>query len=165
MICGPYQQFEYADLGVFLKETALGIVDFTLPRRKNRIDPMINRSQSWLFNWLVRQMTDTAFHDLSCLVQLARKVVTSEVPMCGDLYRYCHYLQHGVVSRLRNIPSFIVRRGGKIVFFGMREYGSRIVDMVGIHFTFSCGRKPLRYLGILGMALFLIGSFAMSYEL
>jgi hypothetical protein len=165
VICGPYQQFEYADLGLVLNETASGTVDLALPRRENRIDPLVNRSQSWLFNWLVRKMTDTAFHDLSCLVRVARKPVMSEVPMYGDLYRYLPLLAARRGFKVKEYPVIHRQERGKIGFFGTREYVSRIVDMVGMHFTFTCGRKPLRYFGILGMALFLIGTFAMSFAL
>lgn len=156
-ICGPYQQLDYSGFDLIIREVVDGQVDLALPWRKGRVDPRINQLQSWFFNWLVRKMTGMPFHDLSCLVRVVRKSVMEETPLYGDLYRYLPLLAIKRGFKVKEYPVVHHLEMGKVGFLGIREYVSRLVDLLGIHFIFSFTRKPLRYFGSRGLTVFLAG--------
>lgn len=165
VISGPYQQLNYDSLKDIIVAVGQGQVDLAMPRRGNRIDPLINRCQSWFFNWLVRRVTGMPFHDLSCLIRVVRKSVMTEIPLYGDLYRYLPLL---AMRRGFKVQEFTVdhhQEMGRVGFFGIREYISRFVDLIGMHFTFGFARKPLRYFGVRGLGLAVIGSFCFLVSL
>lgn len=157
LICGPYQQIHYDDLKEMLNEVAEGQIDLALPWRQNRVDPLVNRWQSWGFNWLVRKLIGTPFHDLSSTLRVARKSILEEVNLYGDLYRYLPILAQRRGFKVKEFEVAHLEERGKVGFFGVREYVSRFVDLVSMHFTLGFARKPLRYFGFRGLVVFFLG--------
>jgi hypothetical protein len=157
LVCGPYQQIKYSDLKQMLAEVFVGQVDLALPWRQNRVDPLVNRWQSWLFNWLVRKLIGTPFHDLSSTLRVVRKSILEEINLYGDLYRYLPVLAQRRGFNVREHRVEHLEEFGKIGFFGVREYVSRFVDLFSMHFTLGFSRKPLRYFGFRGLVVFFLG--------
>jgi hypothetical protein len=165
VICGPYQQLEYDSLKDIIAVVDQGQVDLAMPKREKRIDPFINRCQSWVFNWLVRKITGMPFHDLSCLVRVVRRSVMTEIPLYGDLYRYLPLLAMRRGFIVREFAVAHHQELGQVGYYGIREYISRFVDLIGMHFTFGFARKPLRYFGLRGFGLAVIGGFCVVVSL
>ena len=165
IICGPYRQIADQGLKELLDTVATGEVDLALPWRQQRVDATINQWQSRAFNWLVRQMTGAAYHDLSSTLRVVRREVLEETPLYGDLYRYLPLLARGRGFRVQEVPAYHAEERGKVGFYGLREYASRLVDLLAMHFTLGFARKPLRYFGFRGILLLAAGLGCMATSL
>jgi hypothetical protein len=127
------------------------------PWRHPRIDPYLNRLQSSLFNWVMRRIIQSPFHDLNCYFRAFKRAVLEEVAIYGDQYRF--------------LPAIALRQGFKVVelkvrhlkewggsgFFGLGVYARRAIDILGVVFLSRFTLKPLRFFGALGGAFALLG--------
>jgi hypothetical protein len=157
IICGPYRQIADEGLKLLLDTVAQGKADLALPWRQQRVDAAINQWQSLAFNWLVRHMTGVPYHDLSSTLRVARREVLEETPLYGDLYRYLPLLARRRGFRVQEIPANHAQERGRVGYYGLREYISRLVDLLAMHFILDFARKPLRYFGLRGILLGLLG--------
>ena len=157
IICGPYRQIADQGLKALLDTVAAVQADLALPWRQQRVDAAINQWQSRAFNWLVRRMTGAAYHDLSSTLRVVRREVLEETPLYGDLYRYLPLLAKQRGFRVQEVPAGMQRSEAKVGYYGLREYISRLVDLLAMHFTLGFARKPLRYFGLRGILLLLAG--------
>ena len=137
--------------------------DMVITRRFPRKDPLINRVQSIVYHYLIRKLTGSPFKDITSGMRLFDKKVLSEVVLYGDLHRF--------------IPIFALERGLKVkeVEVTQREedtqvrvvnpgtYLRRILDIVTLFFLVKFTKKPLRFFGLMGTALFLPGFFVSTY--
>ncbi|MGB3223710.1 MAG: hypothetical protein WBB23_12980 [Desulforhopalus sp.] len=164
IVCGPYRQIADEGLKTLLDTVADGNADLALPWRKQRVDALVNQWQSQLFNWLVRQMTDADYHDLSSTLRVVRREVLVETSLYGDLYRYLPLLARRRGFRVQELPVRHAEERGKVGYYGLREYISRLVDLSAMHFTFGFARKPLRYFGLRGILLLLVGLGCISWS-
>jgi len=71
-------QVEPSGLGAALQALDDG-ADLVAGRRHPRIDSWFNRLQTRLFHGIVRQLTRTPFHDLSCGFKVMRRRVAREL--------------------------------------------------------------------------------------
>ena len=165
IICGPYRQIADEGLKALLDTVSGGEADLALPWRQQRVDAVINQWQSRAFNWLVRYLTGAAYHDLSSTLRVVRREVLEETPLYGDLYRYLPLLARQRGFRVREVPARHAEERGKIGYYGLREYVSRLVDLLAMHFTLHFVRKPLRYFGLRGSLLLLTGFGCISASL
>jgi hypothetical protein len=163
IVCGPYRQIADQGLDALLEAVALGAADMALPWRQRRVDPAVNQWQSRLFNWLVRRLTGAAYHDLSTNLRVVRRQVLEETPLYGDLYRYLPLLACQRGFRVREIPAPHNEERGKVGYYGLREYVSRLVDLLAMQFNFGFARKPLRYFGLRGVVLVFLGMLGMTW--
>lgn len=165
IVCGPYRQISEEGLRALLDTVAEGKADLALPWRQQRVDSVINQWQSRAFNWLVRRMTGANYHDLSSTMRVVRRKVLEETPLYGDLYRYLPLLAKQRGFRVQELPIRHFEERGKVGYLGLREYVSRLVDLLAMHFTFGFSRKPLRYFGLRGFLLSLAGLGFMAWVL
>jgi len=165
IVCGPYRQIADEGLKALLDMVADGEADLALPWRQQRVDATVNQWQSRAFNWLVRLMTGFAYHDLSSTLRVARRVVLEETHLYGDLYRYLPLLARQRGFRVKELPARHAEERGRVGYYGLREYTSRLVDLLAMHFTFGFARKPLRYFGLRGVLLLLTGLGCMACSL
>lgn len=162
-ICGPYRQIADTGLVMLLQAVASGSVDLALPWRRQRVDPMINQFQSRMFNRLVRQMTGAEFHDFSSTLRVVHRTVLEETPLYGDLYRYLPILAKRRGFKVKEFPAIHSEERGRVGYYGVREYVSRLVDLLVMRFNLKFVRKPLRYFGLRGLLLVLFGLSCLVY--
>jgi hypothetical protein len=165
IICGPYRQIADEGLKALLDTVAQGKTDLALPWRQKRVDAAINQWQSQAFNWLVRHITGVSFHDLSSTLRVVRREVLEETPLYGDLYRYLPLLAKRRGFRVQEIPANHEQERGRVGYYGLREYVSRLVDLLTMHFILNFARKPLRYFGLRGIVLLLLGLICIAASL
>jgi hypothetical protein len=165
IVCGPYRQIADEGLKALLDTVAGGKADIALPWRQQRVDSVVNQWQSRMFNWLVRHMTDADYHDLSSTLRVVRREVLVETSLYGDLYRYLPLLARRRGFRVRELPALHAEERGKVGYYGLREYVSRLVDLLAMHFTLGFARKPLRYFGLRGFLLLFAGLGCISWSL
>jgi glycosyltransferase involved in cell wall biosynthesis len=151
-----YVQVDPFELSQMLAALSAG-ADFVSPWRHPRIDPYLNRLQSSLFNWVMRRIIQSPFHDLNCYFRAFKRQVLEEVAIYGDQYRF--------------LPAIALRQGFKVVelkvrhlkewggsgFFGLGVYARRAIDILGVVFLSRFTLKPLRFFGALGGSFALLG--------
>ncbi len=62
--------------------------DFAAPWRHTRVEPLLNRLQSSVFNLVMRRIIKAPFHDLNCYFRAIRREVLEDVAIYGDMYRF-----------------------------------------------------------------------------
>ena len=82
-----YVQIDPHEIGPMIEAIEKG-ADFVTPWRHPRVDPMLNRVQSAVFNWIMRRIIRMGFHDLNCYFRLIRREVLENLTIYGDMYRF-----------------------------------------------------------------------------
>lgn len=145
-----YVQVDPLDLGAMLGALDQG-ADVVCPIRTKRIDPLLNRMQSALFNWAIRQIIRGEFHDLNCYLRAFRREVLADVSVYGDLYRFLPVIAHRQGYRVVEVPVRHVKEWGRAGFFGVGVYVRRMLDLLGVVFLTRFTLKPLRFFGSVGI--------------
>jgi glycosyltransferase involved in cell wall biosynthesis len=83
----PYFQVEPHELLKMMAKLEAG-ADLVISHRYPRIDSILNRTQSYVFHWLIRRLTGLKFHDLSCGMRIMKREVAKELELYGDLHRF-----------------------------------------------------------------------------
>lgn len=155
-----YIQTDPADVQKIL-DAIDGGADVVTCWRKPRVDAALNRIQSWFFNSLMRLLTRTRVHDLNCLVRAMRRRVFEDVSVQGDMYRFLPVLAYRAGYEVAEVSiRHVKEQGGASVFgslFGVGVYLRRILDIAALIFLTRFTRKPLRFFGLAGGGIFLVG--------
>lgn len=162
IVAGSYQQLTEESLD-YLLDALDSDTDIISPWRRNRVDPAINQFQSRLFNLLVRKLTGSNLKDLSCTVKIMRRAVLEETPLYGNLYRFMPIVADSKGFRYREIGCDHFQEHGKIGFYGLTIYFSRLVDVLTLYFNTRFTRKPLRFFSSIGALFFTIGLLGFTY--
>jgi hypothetical protein len=145
-----YVQVDPAGLGDMLAALDAG-ADVVCPIRRQRVDPLLNRAQSALFNWLIRLIIRGGFHDLNCYLRAFRRDVLTDVSVYGDLYRFLPVIAHRQGYRVTEVPVRHLKEWGRAGFFGVGVYVRRLLDLLGVVFLTRFTLKPLRFFGSVGI--------------
>jgi glycosyl transferase family 2 len=151
-----YFQVEPSGLGPALQALDEG-ADLVAGRRHPRIDSWFNRLQTGLFHGIVRQLTRTGFHDLSCGFKVMRRRVARELSLYGGLHRFIPLLALHRGFAVREIPLPQRREDCATRYFGTPTYVGRLLDILNVFFLTKFTRTPLRFFGLLGAGLFSLG--------
>ena len=151
-----YVQVDPLELGPMLAEVEKG-ADFVIPWRHPRVDPVLNRVQSAMFNWVIRRIIKGEFNDLNCYFRLIRREVLDDIPIYGDMYRFLPVIAFRQGYRVVEIQVRHLKEWGKAGFFGVGVYLRRFLDILAVMFLTKFTLKPLRFFGTLGGSFALIG--------
>jgi glycosyltransferase involved in cell wall biosynthesis len=151
-----YFQVEPAGLGPALAALDAG-ADLVAGRRYPRIDSSFNRLQTRLFHSLVRRVTGTAFHDLSCGFKVMTRQVADELSLYGSMHRFIPLLAHtrGFAVREIEVPQRREDQGTR--YHGAGTYLGRLLDILTVFFLTRFARRPLRFFGLLGTGMLALG--------
>lgn len=151
-----YFQVEPGGLRAALAELEQG-ADLVVGRRHPRIDSPFNRVQSRLFHWIVRRLTATDFHDVSCGFKVMRRRVARDLNLYGGLHRFIPLLalNHGFAVREVPVPQRNEDRSTR--YHGTGVYLGRLLDVLTVFFLTKFTRMPLRFFGLMGSVLFASG--------
>ncbi len=151
-----YLQIEPMEILSLVEELDRG-AHLVTPWRHPRVDPWINRLQSVLFNWIIRLIIHSRFHDLNCGFRGIRREVLEEITLYGDLFRFLPVIAARQGFRVREIRVKHRMELGKRGFFGLGVYIRRFLDILAVLFLSRFTQKPLRFFGVLGLFLMLVG--------
>lgn len=152
-----YLQSDPAGLERMLEEIDRGS-DFVASWRSPRVDSFSDRLKSRIFNSITRSLTSIRLHDINSGLRLMRREITKDVPLYSELDRFLPIMaamQGYRVSeiKVRHLTERVKRGDG-----GLGVYFRRILDLVTLFFLFKFTRKPLRFFGLLGGLVVLMGS-------
>ena len=142
---------------------ALEDCDMVVTRRWPRTDSRFSRTKTLVFNRLVGSRNGNKFHDLGCSVRILRKVVAEEVPLYGDQDAFLPLLARyrGFVVKEIDLPQS--RRAPYRRPHGLGVYMRRLLDVFTVFFLTKFTRKPLRFFGLIGAGLALLGLVFLLY--
>lgn len=131
--------------------------DVVVTRREPRRDPWPNRLQSRVFHLLVRRIYDQRFSDMTCGLRGLTSEAAKKLEMYGDLHRFLPILAASKGFRVVEIPGAHRDEDTGLRLFHPGVYARRLLDILHLYFLTRFTRKPLRFFGLIGMALGSIG--------
>jgi glycosyltransferase involved in cell wall biosynthesis len=137
--------------------------DLVIGWRHPRIDAFFNRVQSRAFHWLVRALTGTRYHDVSCGVRVMTRRVAEEVQLYGDLHRFLPLLAYQRGFKIAEIPVQQSTRDSARRVQTPGIYLRRLLDVLTLFFLYKFTKKPLRFFGLVGSAVFGVGALLTAY--
>jgi len=131
--------------------------------RVPRVDPWMNRLQSWAYNRAMSAFTGVPLHDLNCGLVGMRRSIVDEVLVEGNVSRFLPILAHRQGFRVGEVRVRHLRERGRQGFFGVGVYVRRLLDVVALLFITRFTRKPLRFFGAAGGIAVLAGLLLCGY--
>jgi glycosyltransferase involved in cell wall biosynthesis len=162
VVCGSYQQITNDSLIQLLESLEDG-TDIINPWRQHRLDPWFNRFQSEVFNYLVRKITKSNLHDLSCTVKVFRREILERTDMYGNMYRFLPIVAARKGFKTKEVRCEHYQERGKTGFYGLSAYVTRLIDIFTLYFNTRFTRKPLRFFSSIGLCFLLVGFFITIY--
>jgi len=152
----PYEQVLPEEIGKVLAALVEG-VDLVVTRRSPRTDSVFDRLQSAAFHLALSWITGTRFHDISCGLRAMRGDVARALRIYGDQHRFIPVLAVRDGFRVVEIP---VRQSTKERRWRVRSPGTyltRLLDVLTVFFLVRFTKRPLRFFGSVGGAIFAAG--------
>jgi glycosyltransferase involved in cell wall biosynthesis len=131
--------------------------EVVVTRREPRRDPWFNRMQSRLFHALVSRIYGRRFRDLTCDLRGLTHEAARKLQLYGDLHRFIPVLAASKGFRVVEIPGEQRIEDRKLRVFGPGVYARRLLDVLHLYFLTRFTRKPLRFFGLIGMVLGIVG--------
>ena len=151
-----YLQSDPQDLIKLIQAMESG-ADFVATWRHPRVDPWLNRLQSRFFNWLLRIFMGARFHDLNSSLRGMRRQVLEEVNVYGEMYRFLPVLAQRQGFRVVEVKVKHREEQGRQGVYGVGVYVRRVLDILAITFLTRFTQRPLRFFGMLGILIMLVG--------
>ncbi len=145
----PYLQLEPDEVTKVIAALEAG-ADCVATWRRQRIDPWLNQLQSRLFNWALRLIMKTGFHDLNSGTRGFRRQVLEEVAVYGELYRFLPVMAERQGFKVVEVEVRHREEKGRAGFYGIGVYLRRVLDILAITFLTRFTQRPLRFFGYLG---------------
>jgi len=151
-----FMQTDPQDIHKLLHEIEVGY-DLVIGWRYHRVDPVLNRWQSIAFNWITRRLTKVPLHDLNCSLRVLRRKVVEAIPVYGDQFRFLPILANRQGFRVKEVRVRHMEEMGETGIYGLGSYVRRMIDIFTLFFLVKFTKKPLRFFGLIGSALFGVG--------
>ncbi len=132
-------------------------VDVVIGVRHPRRDSYINRFVSWLFNTATNLLTKIHLRDINSGVIATRRDVLHYVPFYGALNTFIPVLAHHQGYRIAEV-NVEQKRGQYAKSIHPRDYIRRLLDLVSVVFLSRYTKRPLHFLGFLGVIFTIVGA-------
>ncbi|HQU16758.1 MAG: glycosyltransferase [Gammaproteobacteria bacterium] len=156
-----YEQIEPSGIPTLI--AGLREHDFVAARRWPRIDSRFNRLQAAGFHFFLNRITGLRFHDMGCGARAFKRRVLEEITLYGDQHRFLPVLAFRQGFRVREIDIPQSPRDAHKRLYGFGVYLRRLLDMLSVFFLTKFTKKPLRFFGLLGSAVFALGAALVVY--
>ena len=156
-----YQQISSFDIPKVINE--LKNSDMSIARRTRNLDNNVHQVQSKIFHNLVKAVVGIEFHDLGCKVRAFKREVLENVYIYGDQYRFLPLLALNYGYKVKEVQVDQYKSDAFHSVYSVGHYVQRIVDLISVLFLIKFTKKPLRFFGVPGIVLFLIGSLIGLY--
>lgn len=131
--------------------------------RNPRIDSFFNRLQSKVFHAIVRGLVRQSFHDMTCALRGFTREAARRLDLYGDQHRFIPIIAARCGYPVIEIPGRQHPRGRELRVYGAGEYLRRGLDILNLYFLTRFTRKPLRFFGLVGVALGFVGFVITAY--
>lgn len=125
--------------------------------KKIRHDPMGKTFPSVVFNWLVRRITKTCFHDINCGLKAYRRWVIENFTFRGEHHRFPMILAESMGAKVTEVP--VVHRPRRFGHskFGFERFLRGLLDLVTVLLLTKYIERPLHFFAKPGFAFILLG--------
>ena len=131
--------------------------DLVVARRWPRRDSWFNRLQNKVFHTLMGAVLRQPFHDVACGVRAMRMELLQEIPLYGNFSRFLPLLAVQEGFEVAELPCAQHPADKKAHVHPLGTYLRRAIDLVGVFFLLRFTYKPLRFFGLIGSALSVVG--------
>lgn len=131
--------------------------DLVMGWRHPRRDSFLNQLISKTFNRILRRIAKITLHDINSGVFASRRELLQDIPLYGNLNIFLPVLASRKGYRVSDEPIEQLPgrfRQSKYV----AEYIQRLLDIVTVIFLTNYSKKPLHFLGFLGLVFALLGA-------
>ncbi|CAN5127266.1 glycosyltransferase [soil metagenome] len=140
-----------------------GGADLAVARRWPRRDSWINQLQNRVLHRLLGGLTRGRIHDVACGVRAMRPELLREIPLYGDFFRFLPLLavREGYTVEEITAPQHSRDKGPRVYSPGV--YLRRLLDIAGLFFLLRFTEKPLRFFGMIGSLLSILGVVILGF--
>jgi len=136
--------------------------DIVMGKRSPRRDSMLNQFVSKLFNTFTNRLTRLKLHDINSGVLATRRSLLEHVPFYGALNAFIPVLAHRqgykiTEETIEQLPGHFAQS------LYPKNYIKRLLDFISVIFISKYSKKPLHFLGFLGVIFTLIGTVINVY--
>jgi glycosyltransferase involved in cell wall biosynthesis len=136
--------------------------DVVVGWRHPRSDSKLNQLVSRIFNKITSSFGGIRLHDLNSGVFATRREVLQDVLLYGDMDKFLPLIAYKQGYRIREEK--IGQLPGRFRFsFYLKEYCVRLLDIITIIFLTNYSKKPIHFLGFLGMVFSIVGGLLSLY--
>jgi len=156
-----YYQIEGSEVTKLVE--ALDGCDFATARRWPRAGGPFERLRRGAFHGLLAWVTGQRFGDLGCGARAFDRRVLEEIQLYGDQHRFLAVLADRQGFRVREVD---VAQSSKDRFEGYYEprvYARGFLDIFTVFFLVRFTKKPLRFFGMIGVSLFIVGALLVGW--
>jgi hypothetical protein len=131
--------------------------DVVVARRWPRRDSLFSRVQNRIFHTVVSGLAGNRVSDVACGVRAMRTEVLQQLPLYGDFHRFLPLFAKREGFRVRELAAPQHPKDVRSGLFGPGVYLRRVVDLLGLFFLLRFTDKPLRFFGMVGGVVSLLG--------
>jgi len=134
-----------------------------ITHREPRSDAWFNRLQSRVFHGLVRRLVGQNFRDMTCGVRGMTLEAARKLDLYGDQHRFIPVIAVRCGYHVVEVAGPQHHENRKLRLSGPGIYVRRLLDVLNIYFLTRFTRKPLRFFGLIGSAIGLVGFVICAY--
>jgi glycosyltransferase involved in cell wall biosynthesis len=137
--------------------------DMLVGRRWPRNDSAFNRLGTLLFHRLIKLIAGYKYRDLGCGVRLMPRQLTQDVPIYGDLHRFLPILANSRGYKIREVDLPQASQHPYLRVYRPGVYVRRLLDLIAVFFVVRFTKRPLRFFGLIGGTLSIVGGIALCW--
>lgn len=161
LILPAYRQIDSAEIPKILRRVGEG--DGVVCRRWPRAGGWFDSLRRRAYHWILRLITGCQFRDLGCGARAFDRRVLVDLDLYGDQQKFVALLAENRGYRIEEID---VRQSPQDIFRGFyapRDYLRGLLDIFTIFFLARFTKKPLRFFGMVGVIIGLVGSLLVAW--
>ena len=139
-----------------------GGAELVVARRWPRRDSWINQAQNRALHALVGGLARGKVHDVACGVRAMRRDFIQSFPLYGDSFRFLPLLALRDGYRTEEVDSPQHPKDVSPRVYAPGIYLRRLLDILGLFFVIRFREKPLRFFGLMGSVVFLVGAILLG---
>jgi glycosyltransferase involved in cell wall biosynthesis len=156
-----YLQVDGCEIGKLVG--ALGTADIVVGYREPRASSWFQTLRHRAFHGLLHFVTRLSFRDLGCNARALKRKVLEEVHLYGDQQRFLPLLADRQGFRVSQIAVRQSKSDHRDEMYRPRNYTRGLLDIFNVFFLIRFTKKPLRFFGMIGVAIFSLGILELLY--
>jgi hypothetical protein len=128
--------------------------DMVVGWRWPRIDSILNNLQSKFFNYIIKLLVGTHYHDLKNNLRLFKREVLENIYMYGDQDRFLPLWAWRLGYKVKEIKVQQHKTDFRQKFYPIKSYFQRILELISLFFLIKFTKKPIRFFGSSGLVIF-----------
>lgn len=136
--------------------------DMVIAKREPRRGSSFEHTRRRLFHWLIGRITGIRYSDLGCSVRVMARKVLEELRPYGDQHRFLAVLASSAGFRVHEAAVPQSKHDDYRSGYRIREYLHRLLDIFTVFFLIRFTKKPLRFFGMIGGIISIIGGLVLG---